>query len=234
MTNLFSNFLANRPDRDRHPKNSPLSSSCLRSFVNTASYGDDDDKGTSGSTAMYATLVSRSLFRVQRQPVLVAGRTRFLTTPSKSTSSTESSDSASSASSSSSTPSSASQSEIPSASLSLDTPPNPSTLSLDFSPAEGQQHESSQSSASGQQRTGAKSSKDSLSSIERKRRNMTRTTLVMWGLGMIAGAVYMGREWEEAELKQMKVLSDSFLVGFLVELQMYVCVLMDYCCSCVL
>ena len=220
MTNLFSNFLANRPDRDRHPKNSPLSSSCLRSFVNTASYGDDDDdKGTSGSTAMYATLVSRSLFRVQRQPVLVAGRARFLTTPSsKSTSSTESSDSASSASSSSSTPSSASQSEIPSASLSLDTPPNPSTLSLDFSPAEGQQHDSSQSSASGQQRTGAKSSKDSLSSIERKRRNMTRTTLVMWGLGMIAGAVYMGREWEEGELKQMKVVSDSFLVGFLVAL----------------
>ena len=185
---------------------------------------------------MYATLVSRSLFRVQRQPVLVAGRTRFLTTPpSKSTSSTESSNSASSASSSSSTPSSASQSETSSStSPSIDTPPNPSTLSLDFSPAEGQQHDSSQSSASGQQRTGAKSSKDSLSSIERKRRNMTRTTLVMWGLGMIAGAVYMGREWEEAELKQMKVVSDSFLVGFLVELQMYVCVLMDYCCSCVL
>ena len=217
MTNLFSNFLANRPDRDRHPKNSPLSSSYLRSFVNTASYGDD--KGTSGSTAMYATLVSRSLFRVQRQPVLVAGRTRFLTTPpSKSTSSTESSDSASSASSSSSNPSSTSQSETLSASSPPhDTPPNPSTLSLDFSPAEGQ-HDSSQSGASGQQRTGAKSSKDSLSSIERKRRNMTRTTLVMWGLGMIAGAVYMGREWEEGELKQMKVVSDSFLVGFLVAL----------------
>ena len=215
MTNLFSNFLANRPDRDRHPKNSPLSSSYLRSFVNTASYGDD--KGTSGSIAMYATLVSRSLFRVQRQPVLVAGRARFLTTPSsKSTSSTESSDSASSASSSSSTPSSASQSETSSsASPSLDTPPNPSTLSLDFSPAEGQQHDSSQSSVSGQQRTGAKSSKDSLSSIERKRRNMTRTTLVMWGLGMIAGAVYMGREWEEEELKQMKVVSDPFWMGFL-------------------
>ena len=47
---------------------------------------------------------------------------------------------------------------------------------------------------------------------------MTRTTLVMWGLGMIAGAVYMGREWEEGELKQMKVVSDSFLVGFLVAL----------------
>ncbi|KLO05854.1 HAD-like protein [Schizopora paradoxa] len=78
-------------------------------------------------------------------------------------------------------------------------PPSPASLSLDFSPVQ----ESQEQRAEGQ--TGAKSSKDSLSSIERKRRNIGRASLAMLGLGIAAGAVFLGRDWEEGELKSLKI-----------------------------
>ena len=69
--------------------------------------------------------------------------------------------------------------------------PTPTTLSLDFAPAEpGAERE----------RTGAKSSKDSLSSIERRRRQLGRVTFGLFALGLLGGGVYLGREWTEDEL----------------------------------
>jgi len=64
-------------------------------------------------------------------------------------------------------------------------------LSLDFAPPEpGAERE----------RTGAKSSKDSLSSIERRRRQMGRVSFGLFALGLLGGCVYLGREWTEEEL----------------------------------
>jgi import inner membrane translocase subunit TIM50 len=69
--------------------------------------------------------------------------------------------------------------------------PTPTTLSLDFAPAEpGAERE----------RTGAKSSKDSLSSIERRRRQLGRVSFGLFALGLLSGGVYLGREWTEDEL----------------------------------
>ncbi|KDQ12025.1 hypothetical protein BOTBODRAFT_113621 [Botryobasidium botryosum FD-172 SS1] len=76
------------------------------------------------------------------------------------------------------------------------TPPPPpaqnvsSLPSLDFAPPDAEP-----------QRTGAKSAKDSLSSIERKRRVYSRAALALMGLGLGAGWLYMGREWEADEAK---------------------------------
>lgn len=67
---------------------------------------------------------------------------------------------------------------------------------LDFSPPEVGKES---------QRTGARSSKGSLSTSEKKRRVMGRVTLALLALGFGAHTVYMGREWEEEELKAMKV-----------------------------
>lgn len=67
---------------------------------------------------------------------------------------------------------------------------------LDFSPPEVGKET---------QRTGARSSKGSLSTSEKKRRVMGRVTLALLALGFGAHTVYMGREWEEEELKAMKV-----------------------------
>jgi hypothetical protein len=36
----------------------------------------------------------------------------------------------------------------------------------------------------------------------------------MLGLGAIASAVYMGREWEEGEVKQLKLVSGFLAVPF--------------------
>jgi import inner membrane translocase subunit TIM50 len=79
----------------------------------------------------------------------------------------------------------------------LDTPLPSNVPSLDFSPPEPSE---------GRQRTGAKSSKGSLSSGERKRRVMGRVSLAMLALGFGVGTVYMGREWEEDELKIKKIV----------------------------
>jgi hypothetical protein len=69
--------------------------------------------------------------------------------------------------------------------------PTPTTLSLDFAPAEpGAERE----------RTGAKSSKDSLSSIERRRRQLGRVSFGLFALGLLGGGIYLGREWTEDEL----------------------------------
>ncbi|KAI0000993.1 HAD-like domain-containing protein [Russula vinacea] len=69
--------------------------------------------------------------------------------------------------------------------------PTPTTLSLDFAPVE----------PDGERvRTGAKSSKDSLSSIERRRRQLGRVSFGLFALGLLSGCVYLGREWTEDEL----------------------------------
>src|ERR1700744_339109 len=49
-------------------------------------------------------------------------------------------------------------------------------------------------------RTGAKSSRNSLSSFEKRRRAMGRAALGALGLGVVFGIFYMGREWERDEL----------------------------------
>ena len=74
-------------------------------------------------------------------------------------------------------------------------PTPPATLSLDFAPPEpGAERE----------RTGAKSSKDSLSSIERRRRQLGRVSFGLFAIGLLGGCVYLGREWTEDELVERK------------------------------
>jgi hypothetical protein len=76
--------------------------------------------------------------------------------------------------------------------------PNSNLPSLDFSPEVQEE-----------QTTGAKSSKDSLSSVEIKRRRLGRISLAVLVLGFGINAVYMGREWDESELKAKKLVSLS-------------------------
>ena len=74
-------------------------------------------------------------------------------------------------------------------------PTPPATLSLDFAPPEpGAERE----------RTGAKSSKDSLSSIERRRRQLGRVSFGLFAIGLLGGCIYLGREWTEDELVERK------------------------------
>ncbi len=73
--------------------------------------------------------------------------------------------------------------------------PSPTTLSLDFAPSE---------SGAERERTGAKSSKDSLSSIERRRRQLGRVSFGLFALGLVGGCIYLGREWTEDELVSRK------------------------------
>ena len=68
---------------------------------------------------------------------------------------------------------------------------------LDFSPPEFRKES---------QTTGAKSSKGSLSSSERKRRFMGRVSLALLALALTGQTVYLGREWEEDELKAKKLV----------------------------
>ncbi|KAH9006224.1 HAD-like protein [Lactarius hatsudake] len=74
-------------------------------------------------------------------------------------------------------------------------PTPPATLSLDFAPPEP---------GAEQERTGAKSSKDSLSSIERRRQQLGRVSFGLFAIGLLAGGVYIGREWSEEELVERK------------------------------
>lgn len=74
------------------------------------------------------------------------------------------------------------------------------TLSLDIQPTEP---------VTDTQRTGAKSSKDSLSSIERRRRYLGRMALGAFALAFGAQVFYMGREWDENELKSKKLVQFS-------------------------
>lgn len=75
--------------------------------------------------------------------------------------------------------------------------PISSLPSLDFAPGEDPHSE----------RTGAKSSKDSLSSIERKRRFMGRVSMAVLLFGAGVGTWYSGREWEDDELRQLRMVS---------------------------
>ena len=47
--------------------------------------------------------------------------------------------------------------------------------------------------------TGARSSRESLSTIERRRRFLGRLGLILLGSGLVGAWVYMGREWEHGE-----------------------------------
>ena len=80
-------------------------------------------------------------------------------------------------------------------------PPLPSAShvpSLDFQPTEQGPERT--------QRTGAKSSKDSLSSIERKRRLLARFSLAILAVGIGVQLVYLGREWDPEEFKGKKLV----------------------------
>ncbi|CCM03006.1 uncharacterized protein FIBRA_05121 [Fibroporia radiculosa] len=76
---------------------------------------------------------------------------------------------------------------------------SPSSLpSLDFAPSvEDEQQQ--------QERTGARSSKNSLSSIERRRRVLIRAALGVLLLGAGVETWLMGREWEDHELREKKM-----------------------------
>ncbi|KAH7885179.1 HAD-like domain-containing protein [Phlebopus sp. FC_14] len=75
-------------------------------------------------------------------------------------------------------------------------PPRSSVPSLDFQPAEPGPDRT--------ERTGAKSSKDSLSSIERRRRFLSRLSLGLFAIALGVQIVYLGREWEADELAAKK------------------------------
>jgi len=64
------------------------------------------------------------------------------------------------------------------------------------------------------QRTGARSSKGSLSSSEQRRRFMGRVTMAFLAIGIGAHVVYMGREWTDDELKFMKTVSLKFSLNY--------------------
>ncbi|KZT21120.1 HAD-like protein [Neolentinus lepideus HHB14362 ss-1] len=83
--------------------------------------------------------------------------------------------------------------------------PTSLTKSAESEAPEGQGEDGGQP----KERTGARSSKDSLSSIERKRRVLGRVSLVILLLATIAEGVYMGREWEAEELKEKKMTPET-------------------------
>ncbi len=151
---------------------------------------------------MQSLLLSRAI-SCSRSTLLVRNA-RFLTTkPPPRPNSPPSSTSKTPEDASASTPPTESTADASNATATAESvPPSPASLSLDFSPVQ----EPHGQRAEGQ--TGAKSSKDSLSSIERKRRNLGRASLALLGLGIASGAVYLGRNWEEGELKSLKIVRD--------------------------
>jgi hypothetical protein len=56
-------------------------------------------------------------------------------------------------------------------------------------------------------RTGAVSSKGTLSSGEKRRKVMSRVMMAILGGAFAAHTVYLGREWEEDELKEKRLVS---------------------------
>ncbi|KAJ7281664.1 HAD-like domain-containing protein [Mycena rebaudengoi] len=74
--------------------------------------------------------------------------------------------------------------------------PNSNVPSLDFSPES-------------EHTTGAKSSKDTLSSREQKRRALGRVSLAVLVLGFGINVAYMGRDWDESELKAKKLTLEN-------------------------
>ncbi|KAG8874181.1 mitochondrial inner membrane protein required for protein import [Tulasnella sp. 331] len=145
---------------------------------------------------MFTTALRQQATRSTR---LVVGRssTRLLaTTPPP----PSPSDSSRPKSSSSSTPADQAPNEVPPASKEeppleplegAQQPLNLSVLpSLDFDPASSQLKGG---------RTGARSAKDSPSTIEAKKKRLGRVTMALVASGLVAGWVFMGREWEEGE-----------------------------------
>ncbi|CAE6483569.1 hypothetical protein ACGC1H_005278 [Rhizoctonia solani] len=85
---------------------------------------------------------------------------------------------------------------------STDDPLTPKSLpSLDISPIEAPPPPNTPGKPTGE-RTGARSAKDSLSTIEKKRQALARWTIAFGLAGVIGGLVYMGREWESEEEKK--------------------------------
>ncbi|KAJ7623368.1 HAD-like domain-containing protein [Roridomyces roridus] len=76
-----------------------------------------------------------------------------------------------------------------------DLPPS-NVPSLDFAPEP-------------EQTTGAKSSKDSLSSVEKRRRTLGRISLAVLALGFGINVIYLGRDWDELELKAKKLTLEN-------------------------
>ncbi|ESK90564.1 mitochondrial import inner membrane translocase subunit tim50 [Moniliophthora roreri MCA 2997] len=72
--------------------------------------------------------------------------------------------------------------------------------SLDFMPPDPSEE---------RQRTGARSSKDTLSSAEQQRRNMGRVTAVLLTLGFGLNVAHMGREWSAEELNNKKMTIEN-------------------------
>lgn len=70
--------------------------------------------------------------------------------------------------------------------------------SLDFMPSAPEEEP---------KRTGAVSSKGTLSSGEKKRKVMSRVMMALLGGAFAAHTVYLGREWEEEELKDKRLVS---------------------------
>ena len=97
-------------------------------------------------------------------------------------------------------------SKKPADSTPMNEPVEPKTMSsvptLDFSPPEP---------SAEAQKTGAMSSKGYKTASERTRRSRTRISLAVLFLALGANAVYMGREWEEEELKMKKMVCCSEL-----------------------
>lgn len=86
---------------------------------------------------------------------------------------------------------------------STDDPLKPKSLpSLDISPIEAPPPPNTPAGKPTGERTGARSAKDSLSSIERKRQAIARWSIVFALTGVVGGLVYMGREWESEEEKK--------------------------------
>lgn len=92
--------------------------------------------------------------------------------------------------------------ETPEATVDTTSQPG-ATPSLDFSPPDI--HPTLQKD---RERTGAKSSKGSLSASEKRRQNIGKLSLGFLGLSLGLGIFYMGRNWEEDELKRMKLVSE--------------------------
>ncbi|TFK37060.1 HAD-like domain-containing protein [Crucibulum laeve] len=81
--------------------------------------------------------------------------------------------------------------------------PSSNVPSLDFSPLDHPRQDQEPG------RTGARSSKGSLSSTERRRRFMGQVSLALMVVAFAGNAVYMGREWEEDELKNKRLTREN-------------------------
>jgi len=81
----------------------------------------------------------------------------------------------------------------------------PSLSTLDFTAAD---------EAPRSERTGARSAKDSPSSIERKTRLMSRLMVGAAALGLGMYATSLGGEWTEAELKEKRMVSSTLLAFY--------------------